>query len=154
LRVYVENTVWGFAFNVTKPQWQVSSMELFAAIQSGQHRLVVSQVVEAELLKGAPDEVLTFFYSLLPLAEMLVVNEAARRLRDAYLAEGFIPARKDDDALHVALATVALCDAMVSWDGQHIVKHRNVIRFNQINAQNGYPALAIRRPDKLLLEFS
>jgi hypothetical protein len=48
-----------------------------------------------------------------------------------------------EDAMHVALATVARCDLIVSWNFEHIVHFQRIPRYNAVNAHQGYAAIAI-----------
>lgn len=50
------------------------------------------------------------------------------------------------DAHHVAIATVARADMIVSWNFQHIVHHEKMAGFNAVNLREGYPTLRIFSP--------
>lgn len=67
-------------------------------------------------------------------------------LRDAYIAAGIVDVRSLGDATHVAAATVARADAIVSWNFRHIVRLDKIKRYNQVNLQNGYGILSIVSP--------
>ena len=49
-------------------------------------------------------------------------------------------------ALHIALATVARVDVLVSWNFKHIVNLRRIHAYNAVNLKKGYPLLEIRSP--------
>ena len=44
---------------------------------------------------------------------------------------------------HIALATVAAVDAVVSWNFKHIVRLEKIRLFNAVNVESGYRALSI-----------
>jgi hypothetical protein len=48
--------------------------------------------------------------------------------------------------LHIALATVANVDVLVSWNFKHIVRFDKIRLFNAANLQQGYKLLAIHSP--------
>jgi hypothetical protein len=75
--------------------------------------------------------------------ELLEPSEASEGLADAYLRAGVIPAKKRDDARHVAVATVAGLDIVVSWNHRHLSNERKRALFNAVNSLEGY--------DKMLL---
>ena len=50
------------------------------------------------------------------------------------------------DALHIALATVAKVDVLVSWNFRHIVNLTRIHAYNAVNLKKGYPLLEIRTP--------
>jgi predicted nucleic acid-binding protein len=71
-------------------------------------------------------------------------------LRDAYLAAKILGPRWADDAAHVAAATVARADAIVSWNFQHIVRLDKMKAYNQVNLLQGYGILTIVTPKEVL----
>jgi hypothetical protein len=81
-------------------------------------------------------------YSTIQVAEILT-------LRDAYLAAGIIGPRWANDATHVAAATVARADAIVSWNFAHIVRLDKMKAYNQLNLLNGYGILTIITPKEV-----
>ncbi len=48
--------------------------------------------------------------------------------------------------LHIALATVAEVDVLVSWNFRHIVRLDKIRLFNAANTELGYKPLAIYSP--------
>ena len=71
-------------------------------------------------------------------------------MRDAYLAAKILGSRWADDAAHVAAATVARADAIVSWNFQHIVRLDRMKAYNQVNLLDGYGILTIVTPKEVL----
>ena len=57
-----------------------------------------------------------------------------------------MPAASRVDALHVALASVARADAVVSWNFEHLVQLRRIRGFHAMNVLRGYPLIEIRSP--------
>lgn len=72
-------------------------------------------------------------------------TEWARRIRVA-----FYVALTDDDALHVALATVGRADVIVSWNFRHIVNLGRIRLFHSANLERGYGLIEIRSPREVL----
>jgi len=73
-------------------------------------------------------------------------------LRDAYLTAGILGRQSTDDATHVATATVARADAIVSWNFKHIVRIDKMRAYNQVNLQAGFGLLAIVSPQEVRLD--
>ena len=48
--------------------------------------------------------------------------------------------------MHIALATLARVDALVSWNFKHIVNLHRIRGFNGVNLMRGYGTLEIRSP--------
>ncbi|MEK7250008.1 MAG: hypothetical protein AAB209_06235, partial [Bacteroidota bacterium] len=70
-------------------------------------------------------------------------------LRDAYLSAGVVGPKWVDDATHVAAATVARADAIVSWNFVHIVRLDRMKAYNRVNLLNGYGMLTIITPKEI-----
>ena len=54
------------------------------------------------------------------------------------------------DAQHIAIATVARVDVLVSWNFKHIVNLHRIHGYNSVNLRRGYPTLEIRAPREVL----
>jgi hypothetical protein len=71
-------------------------------------------------------------------------------LRTAYEARKILAARFETDMRHIALATVAKVDALVSWNFRHIVRLDKIRLFNAVNVELGYGALNILSPSEVI----
>jgi len=71
-------------------------------------------------------------------------------LANLYLKEEIVSRKYSGDALHIAIATVANVDVLVSWNFKHIVNLKKIKRFNSVNLNEGYPILEIRTPMELI----
>ena len=78
--------------------------------------------------------------------EPVAVSEAAVRLSQAYLRAGIVGERFTDDALHVALATLARADVIVSWNFRHLVNPFRERAFNGVNIASGYGLISMMTP--------
>jgi hypothetical protein len=54
------------------------------------------------------------------------------------------------DAQHIAIATVARVDVLVSWNFKHIVNLQRIHGCNSVNLRQGYPMTEIRTPREVL----
>ena len=117
IRVYADTSVFGGVYD---EEFMQSSLTFFKQVKSGHFVLVTSAVVQDEMV-AAPATVRRFFEEMLGAAEVIDITESALDIRDAYLQAKIVTPKYSDDALHVALATVAGCMLIVSWNFQHIV---------------------------------
>ena len=53
------------------------------------------------------------------------------------------------DALHIAVATVAGVDVLVSWSFKHMVNLSRIQVYNGVNRDMGYAILDIRTPREI-----
>ena len=68
----------------------------------------------------------------------LEVVKAAKVLAEAFIDGNLVPAKKTDDALHLALAVHFGMDYLVSWNFQHMVHVRTKKKLPVLAAGGGY----------------
>ena len=84
----------------------------------------------------------------------LVLSESRESLSlaDEYVAARVIPASSRDDARHVAIATLAGGEALVSWNFRHLVNLRRKRLVHSVNIRLGYPLIDLVSPEEVLYE--
>ena len=142
VRVYADTSVYGSVFD---NEFARPSRVFFDRVREGRFRLVVSALVEDELAQS-PSEVREWFAKFRFAADSVAVTDEAVALRQAYLDAGILTPKSSDDALHVALATVAECGLIVSWNFRHIVHYQKVPLYNAVNVLRRHATLDIRSP--------
>jgi hypothetical protein len=143
LRIYVDTSVLGGCFDGEFVTWSDALIRDFRA-----KRLVpvLSDVTAAEVV-GAPIAVRVLHQELLGLSGgVLPVTPAVLTLVAAYEARKILPKKFAADMTHIALATIAEVDAIVSWNFKHIVRLEKIRLFNAVNVELGYRALSILSP--------
>ncbi len=148
LRVYVDTSVFG---GVHDDEFRAPSERFFAAVRDGAFTILVSEALVVEI-SSAPTVVQATFEAHREHMEALETTAEAAALAAAYLAAGVVPAASRVDALHVALASVARADVLVSWNFQHLVQLRRIRGFHAVNVLRGYPLLEIRSPREVIDE--
>jgi len=144
--LYLDTSVFGGCLDA---EFAEDSRRVIDAVMSGKARLLFSEVVEAELL-GAPDAVRLLFAELPDEArERIAFSPEVEALAREYVARGVVPEAWLEDCRHVASATVARADAIVSWNFRHIVKLDKIKGYNQVNLLNGYGLLTIVSPKEV-----
>jgi hypothetical protein len=89
-----------------------------------------------EVLKGLPADAV----------ERIPLNEEIGRLRDAYVREGVLGRASRNDAEHVASASVAVVDLLISWNFKHIVHFDKITGFEAVNLLHGCRPVRIYSP--------
>ena len=130
-------------------EFDVASRAFFDLVKRGRFELVVSDICRLEI-EQAPSHVKEYFDGLLAYMHLAPVDEHVLDLRDAYLSAGVVGQRSLDDAAHVAAATVADVELIVSWNFRHIVHFEKIRLYNAVNALEGYRSLEIRSPMEVL----
>jgi hypothetical protein len=145
-RVYADTSVYGGVFD---EEFAKPSRRFFDRVREGRFVLVVSPLVEEEL-EESPTHVMDWFQQFRVAAESVAVGPEAVALSQAYLDAGIVTPKSAEDALHVALATVAGCPVIVSWNFRHIVHFQKVPLYNAVNVLHRWPELEIRSPAEVI----
>jgi predicted nucleic acid-binding protein len=146
LRVYADTSVFDGCFD---DEFAAESERFFDLVRAGRVKILVSEVVVRELA-NAPVRVRELLRSLpAGSVEQVRLTRDVIDLRNAYLAAGILDPQSTDDATHVAVATVARADAIVSWNFKHIVRIDKMRAYNQVNLQTGFGLLSIVSPQEV-----
>jgi hypothetical protein len=107
---------------------------------------VLSQLIFDEI-SFAPQRIQDTLSMLLDYEpEILEITEDALRLSEEYLNRKILTPKFRDDALHIALASLANVDVLVSWNFRHIVHYDKIRLFNAVNIENGLKSIDIYSP--------
>jgi hypothetical protein len=146
VRVYADTSVYG---GILDEEFAGPSQTFFEQVRADYFRLILSPLVRDEL-EAAPDGVQSLFREMLRIAEVADVTEEAVRLHQAYLEAGILAPKWEADALHVALATVWHCRALVSWNFKDIVNFQKIPFYNGVNLASGYGVIGIHTPQEVI----
>jgi len=146
-RIYTDTSVLGGCEDEEFAEYSVRLMESFVR---GERVLVLSSLTVQELA-AAPVEVRRRLASV-PEShiETLQLDTEARELADAYITASVLTSKMRADAQHIAIATVARIDVLVSWNFKHIVNLQRIRGYNSVNLRRGYPMIEIRTPREVL----
>ncbi len=149
LRVYADSSVIGGCLD---PEFATDSQRVVEWARQKQLILLISETTLTEL-ETAPPAVQNILKDLpLESLEMVSISPELLALRDAYVQASVVGPRWLNDAAHVAAATIARADAMVSWNFKHIVRLEKMKGYNQVNLLNGYGILTIITPREVRLD--
>ena len=148
LRAYVDTSVFGGAHD---DEFRVPSERFLERIRGGDPRIVVSDLLVLEVSR-APASVRATFEALQEHMELVETTPDASSLAEAYLAARVLPPASRPDALHVAIASVARADCVVSWNFKHLVSLQRIRGFHAVNAARGYSLIEIRSPLEVLAD--
>ncbi len=147
LRIYADTSVFGGCFD---DEFSADSRRFFEEVGSGRFLLVVSETTLFELAEAPAEvrEVLT----RLPTGSLEIIQapEEIAVLRDAYVQAGVLGGASIRDAAHVASASVADVDIIVSWNFRHIVHFEKIRGFRAVNLLKGYRMVEIYSPKEVI----
>jgi hypothetical protein len=147
LYIYVDTSVIG---GCEDSEFAEVSLALWKLFVEGVYIQVLSEHTLREL-SGAPENIRAHLLDV-PVAHQIILADTteADTLAEAYLSHGIVGPGSRSDALHVALATVAHVDVLVSWNFKHIVNLDRIRMFNAVNLEQGYGLIEIRTPREVL----
>ena len=146
-RMYTGTSVIGGYFD---EEFEFYTTLFFEKVEQGKFKVILSDILTTEL-KGAPEEVLTFYQSI-PKTQIEYVDQSedSIQLGDEYINEGVVGKTSRTDCRHIALATLVNADILVSWNFKHIVNITRIRGYNSVNIKNGHRVLEIRTPREIL----
>ena len=148
LRVYADTSVFGGCFD---DEFRVESVRFFEEVRQGRFIVVVSSVTLDEL-ELAPDPVRAVLADLPPQqVEIVSASPESDGLRNAYLEARVVGPASSNDAAHIAVATVASVDLVVSWNFRHIVHFEKIGGYEGVNSLRGYRSPRIYSPREVVM---
>jgi len=150
--IYLETTIFNFPFADDAPQYKADTWRLFREIRAGKFRPFTSEYVMRELESTKDEEKLKKMKDLINEHEitMIPANEEIKQLADVYVKAGIIPEKYSTDAIHIAAATIANLEYIISLNFRHIVKHKTIIETEYINTREGLRRVFIHTPAEVI----
>ena len=138
-KLYLETSVWNFVFADDAPELRDLTLQFFDMVKRQVYDVYISDLVIFEIGKASgkkKEQLMGVIEQYQPT--VLESNPVAQDLADRYLEAKIVPAKKKEDALHVAIATLGEMDAVVSWNFEHLANLRKSEIFYAVSVMNGY----------------
>jgi predicted nucleic acid-binding protein len=145
-RIYIDTSVIGGYYDA---EFDTATQKLFGRIADKEFDVYFSEVNETELI-NAPQQVRDVV-KFIPTDcfHFISVTEEVETLTPLYISEKALGNASENDAYHIALASINRIDCLISWNFKHIVNYDKIKLFNSINMRFGCPLIDIYSP----LEF-
>lgn len=153
MRLYLDTSVLGAMFDKEPPGRVETTKVFFRKAESHTDILYISDVVLDEIAL-APIGIRPALETILKQIRPAVLPESSETLKlaEAYVIDRVVPARFRDDARHVAIASVAGVDALISWNFKHLVNLRRKRLIHSVNIRLGYPLIDLISPEEVVYE--
>ncbi len=153
--VYIETSVISYltsrpSRNIVAAAWQQVTMEWWEK-QSARFELFVSELVLAEAGEGDSEAVQRRMEKLDGIPDLEVTDEAVS-LAGKLIAEGALPEKAIDDAMHIAIAAVHGIDYLLTWNYRHLDNAERKPMVRSICVSSGYQYPEICTPQELMGE--
>jgi predicted nucleic acid-binding protein len=144
-RIYVDTSA---VYGAPDRKFSQDSKRFWDAVRHGEIIILVSDVLEEEI-ERAPQRIRDIFYSLPEsVIERIPASIESTRLATQYIDNNVVDESSFDDCRHVAIATVAHADGIVSWNLKHMVNRRD--EYNTVNRGLDYPEIEIQTPSQFM----
>ena len=153
-KLYLDTTIINFALDeeVSIHERDITQV-LCEQIKQGKYEAFISDVVIQELV-NTPNEIkrakLLDCVNDLVVGKSLMITDEINVLTDKYISEKIVPVKYRDDALHIAICTVNDIDVLVSWNFEHLVKHKTRMEVFGINMLLGYKIIDLCTPQEVI----
>jgi predicted nucleic acid-binding protein len=149
-RVYVDNSVISGMFDDHMPERVKQTGLFWQTVIDGEIRIIASDVLKREVA-DAPLHVRNFFNDLPESQiEQIESTDESDDLAAQYIGAEVITDNHMDDCKHVALATIAQADAVVSWNCDDMVNPNRIPKYNEVNITHGYQKIEILTPNDFM----
>ena len=151
MRLYLDTPVFGAMFDAEPPERQGTTRMFFQIANKREDTLFISDVVLEEVAR-APAHLRPQLEEVIRQARPLVLPESSEtvELAEAYVAARLVSPKFRDDARHVAIASVAAVEALVSWNFKHLVNLRKKRLAHSVNVRLGYHLIDLVSPEEVL----
>ncbi len=113
--------------------------------------LFISQSVIAEIRQGNPTESAKRL-AMVKDTTVLVSTQEVIELAFAFLTDQGVPSKANEDAHHIAVATVHQMNYLLTWNCKHIANPQSQRQLRQISLKRGYELPILCTPYELLPE--
>ena len=147
VKIYIDTSVIG---GCCDDEFKDCSIQLIKELKIGLHIPVISELTLAEVNK-APQEVQNIITDLMASdCAIIPETEESVELAYKYIEAGILSKNFEDDARHIAIATINNVDIVTSWNFKHIVHFEKIRQFNSINIREGYKPIEIYSPREVI----
>lgn len=152
-KVYIETSIVSYltgrpSRNLIVAAWQSLTTEWWER-RRNEFELYTSELVIEEARRGDREAAKKRLKALegIPL---LKLTDSAAELAQKLIAEGALPSKATDDAVHIALATVHGIDYLLTWNCRHIDNAQTKPLVRRVIVSEGYNCPEICTPQELL----
>ena len=150
-KFYFDTSVFNFALADDVPLEREVTLKLFDELKSGKCEAFISEIVISEINRAHQAKAVRLRDCIKKInPEELALDDNALALAKEYIGKGVIPSKYEDDAFHIAIASVNNLDVIVSWNFTHIVKLKTRREVAVINTLLGYKPIEICSPQEVI----
>ena len=151
MKFYLDTSVFGGYWDEIFKEDTIAFLEY---ARDNNAEIIYSDVTDEEL-EGAPQKVKQLVQNLEETGgiriKVIEMNDEAEILAKRYTEEGALAKKCENDARHIALASIYGVNALISWNFKHMVNFTRLQQYNSINLRLGYRLIDIRSPKEIII---
>jgi predicted nucleic acid-binding protein len=153
VKLYIETTVPNFLFADDAPEKQSATVAFFEWLTTSPDELFPSELVFAELEQTPERSLREKLMTALANLDCVVfpLTPEAVGFPTRLIAEGVIPTRYQNDAVHAAFCVLHEMDVLVTWNMKHLVNPRKIEAINLSAMRAGYRPIRIHTPEEVMM---
>ncbi len=151
LKLYFDTSVFNFVFADDAPDKKTITLKLIEDVKTNKYDVYISAVVLREIREAQQEKaekLMSLINDVQPFE--LEFDSECYELAYEYIKREIIPIKYEDDAFHIAVASVNDLDAIISWNFKHIVKLKTKKEVSGINLLMGYKEIEIYSPMEVI----
>lgn len=146
-KLYLDTSIFNFAIATDVISEKEATLKLFDEFKKRKYEAYISEIVLREINRAPQIKATALKNQIAQINPVeLILEEDSQALADEYIKREIIPAKYENDALHVAIASVNNLDVIISWNFSHIVKFKTKKEVTGINIIMGYKPIEILSP--------
>jgi len=146
-KVYLDTSVFSAYFDSRDSVRQKTTQDFWHRLEA--YEKYASELVLDELGKMGNEAIRKNVLKLTEGFGVLRVTDDVKKLAWKYVEKSVFPNKYFSDALHLALATIARINIVISWNFEHFVKRKTRILANTVNLELKYGQVEIIAPPEL-----
>ena len=139
LKIYLDTSVISHLQHEDAPEKMKDTLLFWNELKTGKYEVVISELTLREI-RRCPQPKQADLIDYLGEIEYKVLydSEEIMALAKAYVADGVLAQKNENDCVHIAFAATSECDVIVSWNFKHMVRLKTIQGVRITNAKNGY----------------
>jgi len=152
-KLYLDTSTVSHLRQTDRPDWMADTLEFWEVLKLGKYDVYISDVVTGELgncKEPKRTELFTLLNEIRYTEIKIGDDEEIVNLAIEIQNQGLLPPKSVNDRLHIAAAMHIGCNAIISWNFDHLVNAKTIDGVRVIAAINNLNPIDIFSPNMLL----
>ena len=149
--MYLDTSIISHLKQEDVPEKMRDTIKFWDAIKAGEYDAAISQVAFDEIDRCPEPKRTALLQELSEITYQLIEpNTEIEAIAAKFVENNILTVKSIDDCRHIAASIVSECDAIVSWNFNHIVNYKTMKGVKLISLITGYKEVAIYTPTILI----